>query len=135
VQPGTDARLTSNIDLAPTFLDWAGVAPPSGFFDGSSFAAGARGAKVAGPPAVVLRGCRTGGTPSTGNSACGGNPANMGKNWGLRTAKYKYVEYPDGERQLFDVGRDPGEVRNLAPDPKYKATMTVLHKQLVARRA
>jgi arylsulfatase A-like enzyme len=82
VRAGRDIRLTSNIDLAPTFLDWANVRPPAGFFDGTSFAASARGAKVAGPAAVLLRGCRTGGTPSTGGAACGGHDGNMGKNWG-----------------------------------------------------
>jgi arylsulfatase A-like enzyme len=132
---GADGRLTSNVDLAPTFLDWAHVTPPTGFFDGTSFAASARGAKAARPAAVVLRGCRTGGTPSTGNSACGGNPTNMGKNWGLRTARYKYVEYPGGYRQLFDVVHDPGEVRNLAPNPAYLTTLATLHKELVAMRA
>jgi arylsulfatase A-like enzyme len=110
------------------------VTPPADFFDGSSFAAGARGKKVAGPAAVVLRGCRTGSTASTGNAACGGNPTNMGKNWGLRTARYKYVEYPDGYRQLFDLGADPGEVHNLGLDPAYAATRAKLHKQLVALR-
>jgi arylsulfatase A-like enzyme len=135
VRAGTDHRLTSNIDLAPTFLDWAKVSPPADFFDGTSFAASARGAKVAGPGAVLLRGCRTGGTPDNGGSACGGHPGNMGKNWGLRTARFKYVVYPGGYRQLFDLVKDPGEVRNLAPNPKYAAKIVALHKQLVALRA
>ena len=134
VLPGNTARLTSNIDLAPTFLDWAHVAPPAGFFDGTSFAASARGSKVAGPAAVLLRGCRTGGTPTTGDAACGGHDSNMGKNWGLRTARFKYVEYPDGYRQLFDLTADPGEVRNLALNAAYTATMVGLRKQLVALR-
>jgi arylsulfatase A-like enzyme len=134
VVSGDDPRLTSNIDLAPTFLAWAHVTPPAHFFDGASFAASARGRKVPGPKGIVLRGCRTGSTPSTGNSACGGNPTNMGKNWGLRTDRYKYVEYPDGYRQLFDLVADTGEVHNLAPDPAYASTLTALHDQLVAQR-
>jgi arylsulfatase A-like enzyme len=134
VRAGRDPRLTSNIDLAPTFLDWAKVRPPAGFFDGTSFAASARGAKVVGPAAVLLRGCRTGGTPSTGDAACGGHDGNMGKNWGLRTARFKYVEYRDGYRQLFDLATDPDEVRNIAPNPKYAKKMIGLHKQLVALR-
>jgi arylsulfatase A-like enzyme len=134
VRPASDARLTSNIDLAPTFLDWARVKPPGHFFDGSSFAASARDAKIAGPAAVLLRGCRTGGAPTTGGGACGSHFTNMGKNWGLRTARYKYVEYRDGYRQLFDLVADPGEVRNLAPNPAYAATIVQLHKRLVALR-
>ena len=134
VRAGTDARLTSNIDLAPTFLDWAHVPPPQHFFDGHSFAASARGEHVAGPPAVLLRGCRTGISANGTPGPCGGNPSNMGKNWGLRTARYKYVEYSGGYRQLFDLTSDPGEVRNLAPDPNYAATLSHLHAQLVALR-
>jgi arylsulfatase A-like enzyme len=130
VLPGSDARLTSNIDLAPTFLDWAGVQHPKGFFDGTSFAASARGATIAGPTAVLLRGCRTGGT--AGGGVCGWHDTNMGMNWGLRTARFKYVVYPNGDRQLFDLTVDPGEVRNLAADPSYASTVTALHRQLLS---
>ncbi len=129
---GGDGRLTSNIDLAPTFLDWAKVTPPENFFDGTSFAASARGAAVKGPTAVLLRGCRTGKLPNGDAGVCGGADTNMGKNWGLRTARYAYVEYPGGYRQLFDVISDPWELKNLAPDPAYGTTMTALHNQMVA---
>ena len=129
---GTDGRLTSNIDLAPTFLDWAKVTPPKSFFDGTSFAASARGVKSHEPTAVLLRGCRTGRTATGAEGVCGGNDTNMGKNWGLRTVHYAYMEYPDGYRQLFDVIADPYELKNLAPDPAYATTITALHNQMVA---
>jgi N-acetylglucosamine-6-sulfatase len=135
VRAEIDGRLTSNIDLAPTFLDWAHVAPPAHFFDGHSFAADARGASVAGPSAVLLRGCRTGNLAKGAPAPCGNNPSNMGKNWGVRTRRYAYVEYSGGYRQLFDVVADPGEVRNLAPDPAYAHTLARLHQRLVALRA
>ena len=32
----------------------------------------------------------------------------------VRTPRYLYVEYADGERELYDTRRDPAEVRNLA---------------------
>jgi arylsulfatase A-like enzyme len=135
VVPGTDARLTSNIDLAPTFLEWARVSPPRVKpFDGSSFAASARGMNVAGPTAVLLRGCRTSGAATVGGGACGAHPTNMGMNWGLRTTQYKYVVYPDGYQQLFDLTVDPGEVHNLAPDPFYAATVAALDQQLLVLR-
>jgi hypothetical protein len=53
----------------------------------------------------------------------------------LRTARYKYVEYAGGYRQLFDVVKDPGEVRNLAHNLAYAATLLSLHQRLVAVRA
>jgi arylsulfatase A-like enzyme len=135
VEAGSDNRLTSNIDLAPTFLDWAKVTPPNGFFDGTSFATSARGVATTGPSAVLLRGCRTGRTPTGADGVCGGNETDMGKNWGLRTAHYKYVEYPDGYRQLFDIIADPFELTNLASDPAYGTTMPALHNQMVAMGA
>ena len=92
-------------------------------------------AKVAGPSAVLLRGCRTGGLAAGAPAPCGNNPTNMGKNWGVRTARYAYVEYAGGYRQLFDVGADPGEVRNLAGNPAYAATLLTLHQRLVALRS
>ena len=126
-----DARLTSNIDLAPTFLDWAGVTPPKNFFDGTSFAAAARGTAKSGPTAVLLKGCRTE-APPAGTGACGGYATNMGVTWGLRTATYAFVEYADGEKQLFNVVTDPYEMTNLAPDPAYAATITSLHNRIIA---
>ena len=33
---------------------------------------------------------------------------------GLRTAKYTYVEYDTGERELYDLSRDPSELTNIA---------------------
>ena len=43
VVPGSIDRLTSNIDLVPTFVAWAKTSAPKGFFDGVSWAANARG--------------------------------------------------------------------------------------------
>jgi arylsulfatase A-like enzyme len=133
VLAGTLPSLVSNVDIAPTIAQWTRVDVPSGFFDGVSFAAVARRDPFApGRPAVLLRGCRTGwGNPT---SACGGYPTDMGMNWGLRTDRFKYVEYPDGYRQLFDVSRDPLELSNVAQDPAYASTVADLHARLVRRR-
>ncbi len=133
VVPGTTARLTSNVDLAPTFVEWAGAQAPTGFFDGASWAATARGdPRATQPGEVLLRGCRSGRdmTPHP----CGGYPVDMGMNWGLRTANYEYVEYPNGERQLFDVVHDPYEMSNLASDPATLGIRQYLHSRIVARR-
>jgi arylsulfatase A-like enzyme len=135
IVPGATARLTSNIDLVPTFLSWAKTTAPAGFVDGASWAANARGATTGAtfPAEVLLRGCRT--NQQQSNPPCGGYfGAAMGMNWGLRTASYKYVEYPSGEKQLFDLVHDPYELRNLATDPSKAATMSNLHSRLVARR-
>jgi N-acetylglucosamine-6-sulfatase len=148
VKPGTVDRLTSNIDLMPTIADWAGVTPPAGFVDGHSLAGVVAGRAEAHPPtAVLLRGCRTrapGGLmrgaanreEASGKAApqCGGYAEPMGRNWGLRTDRYKYVEDPDGYLQLFDLRTDPFEIKNLARDPARMPLLNRLHAQLVQMR-
>lgn len=105
---------------------------PHGFLDGTSFAANLRGSPNASDPQeILLRGCRT---IRGGNEDCGGYPTNMGFAWGLRTKKYKYVEYPDGYVQLFDLKTDPYELTNLAPDPGHASVVTDLKARLARLR-
>jgi len=33
---------------------------------------------------------------------------------GIRTARWKYVVYEDGDRELYDLAADPDEIHNLA---------------------
>ena len=140
ITPHTTTDMTSNIDLAPTILDFAHVKAPSHFFDGVSFAPSAEGTGHTTRTEVLLRGCRTkrpkGGpveeedpSGALGN-ACGGYTEGMGKNWGLRTDRYKYVENTDGSRQLFDLVADPNELRNLAHDPKSASVVADFHSRL-----
>jgi N-acetylglucosamine-6-sulfatase len=128
VQPGTIDRLTSNVDFVPTILDWANVASPRHFLDGQSFAADPRGDPPKHEPReVLLRGCRTQRGPK---DDCGGYRTNMGFNWGLRTATHKYIEYPDGYVQLFDLTNDPWELTNLGSDPAQAPLIADLHARL-----
>jgi N-acetylglucosamine-6-sulfatase len=128
VEPGTTDRLTSNVDFVPTILDWANVSPPRHFLDGHSFAADLRGdAPKSWPREVLLRGCRT---QRGQNDDCGGYRTAMGFNWGLRTATHKYVEYPDGSVQLFDLTKDPWELTNLGSDPAQAPLIADLHTRL-----
>ncbi len=149
VVPGHYDRLTSNVDWIPTVLHWTGVAPPPGFLDGRSFAA----TLAAGPSprallgaratttnttttadeldAILLYGCRTG---MDGNRECGGNPEHMGRNWGLRTTNHKYVEYPDGYVQLFDLDDDPHELTNLALGGRHRDVVSAHSRCLASLR-
>jgi choline-sulfatase len=124
----TVARLTSNVDILPTVLEWAGIDPPKDFIDGSSFAAAAVGDATAKEPTeVLLRGCRT--SRYNPEPDCGGYLEEMGLNWGLRTATHKLIENADNSLQLFDLRSDPFELTNLASDP----AQAKLRRQLRAR--
>ncbi len=52
----------------------------------------------------------------------------------IRTGRFKYVVYEDGEHreQLTDLATDPGEMANLAEDPKYRNVL-VEHQRLLHR--
>jgi len=127
VRPRTIDRLTSNVDLVPSIMEWAKAPLPRDFVDGTSFAAELTGKEQAGPQEVLLRRCRTQRGPG---DDCGGYPSNMGFNWGLRTATTKYIEYPDGYVQLFDLTTDPWELTNLAQDPAQAPLVAQLHARL-----
>jgi N-acetylglucosamine-6-sulfatase len=96
----TSSRLTWNGDLAPTILDAAGARAPFAL-DGESLLRPGR------PRAVLLEA-----PPGHGTN---GLPLFTG----LRAGRWKYVEYLDGARELFDLERDPDELHNLRrPAPR-----------------
>jgi len=51
----------------------------------------------------------------------------------LRTARYKYVEYADGESELYDLAKDPYELENLPPDLRPREVAGPLAARLAAR--
>jgi arylsulfatase A-like enzyme len=90
-----DRRLVVNVDLAPTILEAAG-ADADLTLDGRSLRPGAD--RSGGPRDAVLIEVFERKQAFTG----------------LRTARYTYAEYENGERELYDLSRDPEQLRNLA---------------------
>jgi len=115
----TRSALVANVDLAPTILAATG-ARASRAVDGRSLL-----------PLAVDRGIEYGRdilierTPS--NDAAQNFTA-------IRSPHFLYAEYGNGDRELYDLRRDPFELRSLHADPAYSAIRLALARRLAALR-
>jgi arylsulfatase A-like enzyme len=50
---------------------------------------------------------------------------------GIRLGPYKYIEWPDGEKELYDINKDPYELNNIVRDSNYFPIRAFLHAQLI----
>ena len=51
--------------------------------------------------------------------------------YGIRLGAYKYIEWPDGEKELYDINKDPYELNNIVRDKNYTPIRAFLHEELV----
>ncbi|EMI16848.1 choline sulfatase [Rhodopirellula maiorica SM1] len=42
-------------------------------------------------------------------------------NFAIRSTRYRFIQYHDGSRELYDLSKDPHEWTNLAANPEYEA--------------
>jgi N-acetylglucosamine-6-sulfatase len=52
---------------------------------------------------------------------------------GLRLGPYKYIAWPDGEKELYDLEKDPYELNNIVRIPNYFPVRNFLHHELLDR--
>jgi N-acetylglucosamine-6-sulfatase len=106
-------RIAQSIDLNPTFASIAGVAP-SPLADGRSLVALLRGDPIGAWRRAALiehRGMdMQADDPDLPPPGSGSTPPTY---QAIRTAGALYVEYRDGERELYDLRRDPAQVHNV----------------------
>ncbi|WP_404305500.1 sulfatase family protein [Neorhodopirellula lusitana] len=108
-------ELVSNIDMAATFVDMAGVEVP-GIYQGQSLVPLVQGETV---------------DDWREDFFCE-HLFRLYNNWhGVRGKRYKYaVYYDDGYECLFDLERDPTELVNLADNPEYASVRAEMAKRL-----
>jgi N-acetylglucosamine-6-sulfatase len=153
IKPGTaTGELAANIDIAPTILELAGAAADKSI-DGRSLvpymrdpalrtrrpilfesfvetndveANGQPGAAPAERPGTAARAANASGR--------GGATASIvapPKDYvGIRLGPYKYIEWPSGEKELYDINKDPNELNNLVRVTNLSPIRAFLHAQL-----
>jgi len=116
-----DDKPVLNIDLAPTVSELADVTPSSPE-DGRSFVPLLHGRRVRWRKSFVIE------YLGRNQLKVGGPPPYIA----VHTRRYLYVEYRRGWRELYDLRRDPWELRNVAGSPGYAAIQaslqTLLHR-------
>jgi len=123
-EPGSEnTDLAQNLDFAPTFLDIAGIEPPD---------------RMQGVSLVPLL---RGETPEDWRKSVYyryyEHPAvhMVHRHEGVRTNRYKLIHfYRLGEWELYDLERDPDELRSVYQDPEYAEIRRRLERQLAELR-
>ena len=111
--------LALNIDIAPTCLHLAGVEVPKGMH-GRSLKEPLRGNRRTWRTSFVIEYFAEPNFPRA-------------PTWnGIRTARYKYIRYPElpGADEMYDLTKDPYEMKNIAADASAKLTRDRLKKEL-----
>jgi N-acetylglucosamine-6-sulfatase len=160
IRAGTETNeLVGNIDIAPTILELAGVEADKSI-DGRSmtpffqdpelrtlrpylFESFVETSDVADEGAIAEPGDQSS-APARPRHTSAEHELNRGgasasilappKDYeGIRLGPYKYIAWPDGEKELYDLEKDPYELNNLVRIPNYFPVRNFLHHELVGR--
>jgi N-acetylglucosamine-6-sulfatase len=153
IKAGTSTgELAANTDIAPTILELAGVKPDKSI-DGTSLVPFLRD-----PDLRTRRGILFESFVETNDVEANGEPTAQKvvtevrrrrpdgeakasivappKDYeGIRLGPYKYIEWPDGEKELYDITKDPNELNNIVRVPNYFPIRAFLHAQLIRLEA
>jgi N-acetylglucosamine-6-sulfatase len=81
--------------------------------------------------AKLLRGkARAAGSTATNPPAHASVVAPPKNYYGIRLGPYKYIEWPDGEKELYDITKDPYELNNVVRDKNLAPVRAFLHVEL-----
>lgn len=120
----SDHLIQSGIDLMPTLCDLANIPIPKNV-RGESLKPYLTGGQKKNRPFVVVEDKLAQGEPINGTK-----PIPEGRM--LRNNRFKYWIYDMGQQRetLYDLQNDPGEMVNVAADPKYKTDLINCREQL-----
>ncbi len=111
--------LVSNVDLAATLVDFA-AARPGRTPDGRSLRPLLRDPSRVWSRDLLIESPLLEGTDEIYTA--------------IRTDRYIWIEYRNGDRELYDLNHDPNELNNLQADPAYQSVRAALTKKLARLR-
>ncbi|HKH64061.1 MAG TPA: sulfatase [Solirubrobacterales bacterium] len=147
IKPGTaTGELAANIDIAPTILELAGAEADKSI-DGRSLVPFMRDPALRTRRPILFESfvetadVEANGEPTAQRarlSSAGSGPKATAsivappKDYlGIRLGPYKYIEWPSGEKELYDITKDPYELNNLVRVSNLSPIRAFLHAQLV----
>ncbi|HEY6729850.1 MAG TPA: sulfatase [Solirubrobacterales bacterium] len=156
IKPGTaTGELAANIDIAPTILELAGASADKSI-DGRSLVPYMRDPSLRSRRPILFESFvetadveangqpgapaeRAGTAARASSSSRGDASASIvapPKDYlGIRLGPYKYIEWPSGEKELYDITKDPYELNNIVRVRNLSPIRAFLHAQLVRLEA
>jgi arylsulfatase A-like enzyme len=144
IRPGGESgELVANVDVAPTILELAGVKADKSV-DGRSMVPFLRDPELRTLRPILFESfVETSDVNENGAIAEPGTQARVSgsgasasiltppKDYeGIRLGPYKYIAWPNGEKELYDLERDPNELNNIVRIPNYFPIRNYLHREL-----
>jgi len=126
IKPGTTiSKLTQNIDFAPTFMQAAGLAVPDQI-QGTSMLPLFKDSDAEWRDALYYHYYNHGGNEIQPRGEHG-----VPRHHGVRTERYKLIQYyMTGEWELFDLVKDPQEMKSEYNNPEYALIRKELEQKL-----
>lgn len=142
-QDSSTGELAANIDIAPTILQLAGVEADKSI-DGRSLVPFLRDPELRTRRPILFesfvessdvnaQGAITSGSASSATASGKAHASLLAppKDYeGIRIGPYKYIAWPSGEKELYDINKDPNELNNIAKVPNFYPIRNFLHRQL-----
>jgi N-acetylglucosamine-6-sulfatase len=147
IKPGSKTgELAANIDVAPTLLELAGVEADKSI-DGRSLVPYLEDEDLRSRRPILFEsfvesndveanGAFRGNGGNASASRSGGVKATASllappKDYaGIRLGPYKYIAWPTGEKELYNINKDPNELNSLHRDPNFFPIRNFLHRQM-----